>query len=133
MCEEMSRIGSGGTAAGIGAHINIATPPIWKFGTDDQKDRYLVPAIAGQKIGALGITEPDAGSDVAALRTRAEQVDGGWVVNGAKTYITNGVRADFLVCACKTSQEGGHHGMSFLIVDTGPDGYKDTKTAQKGR
>src|SRR3954454_9816182 len=91
MCEEMSRIGSGGTAAGIGAHINIATPPIWKFGTDDQKARYLVPAIAGEKIGALGITEPDAGSDVAAIRTRADKVDGGWVVNGAKTYITNGV------------------------------------------
>ena len=93
LCEEMARIGSGGTAAGIGAHINIATPPIWKFGTEEQKQRYLVPAIRGEKIGALGITEPGAGSDVAALRTRAEPVDGGWVVNGEKTYITNGVRA----------------------------------------
>src|SRR5205823_9348689 len=118
MCEEMSRVGSGGTAAGIGAHVNIATPPIWKFGTEDQKDRYLRPAIAGQKIGALGITEPDAGSDVASLRTKAERVDGGYVVNGAKTYITNGVRCDFLVCAVKTTQEGGHHGLSFLIDDT---------------
>jgi acyl-CoA dehydrogenase len=132
MCEEMSRIGSGGTAAGIGAHINIATPPIWKFGTDDQKERYLRPGIAGKVIGALGITEPDAGSDVAAIRTRAEKVDGGWVVNGAKTFITNGVRADFLVCACKTSKEGGHHGMSFLIVDTDQGGYKASKLEKMG-
>jgi len=120
LVEELARTGSGGTAAGIGAHTNIATPPIWKFGTDEQKQRYLVPAIAGEKIGALGITEPGAGSDVAALSTRAERVDGGWVVNGEKTYITNGVRADFVVTAVKTTSEGGHHGISFLIVDRGP-------------
>jgi acyl-CoA dehydrogenase len=117
LVEELARIGSGGTAAGIGAHTNIATPPIWKFGTAEQQQRYLVPAIAGEKIGALGITEPGAGSDVAALTTRAERVDGGWVVNGEKTYITNGVRADFIVTAVKTTKEGGHHGISFLIVD----------------
>ena len=70
LVEELPRIGSGGTAAGIGAHVNIATPPIWKFGTDEHKQRYLVPAIKGEKIGALAITEPDAGSDVAALRTK---------------------------------------------------------------
>jgi acyl-CoA dehydrogenase len=117
LVEELARIGSGGTAAGIGAHINIATPPIWKFGTEDQHQRYLIPAIAGEKIGALGITEPGAGSDVAALRTRATPVDGGWLVNGEKTYITNGVRAHFIVTAVKTTEEGGHHGISFLIVD----------------
>jgi acyl-CoA dehydrogenase len=117
MCEEMARIGSGGTAAGIGAHVNIATPPIWKFGTDEQQQSYLVPAIRGEKIGALGITEPGAGSDVAGLRTAAERVDGGWVLNGEKTYITNGVRAHFIVTAAKTTPEGGHHGISFFIVD----------------
>jgi alkylation response protein AidB-like acyl-CoA dehydrogenase len=132
MCEEMARIGSGGTAAGIGAHVNIATPPIWKFGTDDQKERYLRPAIAGTKIGALGITEPDAGSDVAAIRTRADRVDGGYVLNGAKTFITNGVRADFLVCAAKTTQDGGHHGMSFFIVDTDQPGYHASKLEKMG-
>ena len=123
LVEELSRIGSGGTAAGIGAHINIATPPIWKFGTEEQKQRYLVPAIRGEKIGALGITEPDAGSDVAALRTKATRVDGGWLVNGEKTYITNGVRADFIVTAVKTKDEDPptrHHDISFLIVDTTP-------------
>jgi acyl-CoA dehydrogenase len=117
LIEELTRIGSGGTAAGIGAHVNIATPPIWRFGSEYHKQRYLEPAIRGERIGALAITEPGAGSDVAALRTRATAVDGGWVVNGEKTYITNGVRAHFLVTAVKTKEEGGHHGISFLIVD----------------
>jgi acyl-CoA dehydrogenase len=119
LIEELARVGSGGTAAGIGAHVNIATPPIWKFGTEEQKQRYLAPAIRGEKIGALGITEPGAGSDVAAIRTRAEPAEAGWIVNGEKTYITNGVRADFIVTAVKTTAEGGHHGISFLIVDRG--------------
>jgi acyl-CoA dehydrogenase len=74
---------------------------VWKFGTEEQKQRWLVPAIRGEKIGALGITEPDAGSDVASLRTHARRVDGGFVVNGEKTYITNGVRADFIVTAVR--------------------------------
>jgi len=117
LAEELARCGSAGLAAGIGAHTEIATPPIWKFGTDDQKRRYLAPAIAGEKIAALAITEPEAGSDVASVRTRAEKVDGGWVVSGEKLYITNGVRAHFYVMAVRTTAEGGHHGMSFLIVD----------------
>ena len=117
--EELARCGSGGLAAGIGAHTSIAMPPIWKFGTEEQKQRYLVPGIRGEKIGALGITEPDAGSDVAGIRTTARRVDGGWVVNGSKMFITNGVRADFIVTAVKTTAEGGHHGISFLIVDKG--------------
>jgi acyl-CoA dehydrogenase len=119
LIEELARIGSGGTAAGIGAHVNIATPPIWKFGSEDQKRRYLAPAIRGEKIGALGITEPGAGSDVAALSTRAARSDGGWVLNGEKTYITNGQRAHFIVTAAKTTAGGGHHGISFLIVERG--------------
>ena len=79
LTEELSRCGSGGLAAGIGAHIGIATPPIWKFGTEEQKQRYLAPAIRGEKIGALAITEPDAGSDVAGIRTtRAGSTAAGW-------------------------------------------------------
>ncbi|HEY2537649.1 MAG TPA: acyl-CoA dehydrogenase family protein, partial [Solirubrobacteraceae bacterium] len=131
MCEEMARIGSGGTAAGIGAHVNIATPPIWKFGSEEQKQAYLVPAIRGEKIGALGITEPGAGSDVAGLRTSAERVDGGWVLNGEKTYITNGVRAHFIVTAAKTMPEGGHHGISFFLVDRG-EGVESAKLEKLG-
>jgi acyl-CoA dehydrogenase len=131
LCEEMARIGSGGTAAGIGAHVNIATPPVWKFGTEEQKRRYLVPAIRGELIGALGITEPGAGSDVAALSTRAEPVDGGFLLNGEKTYITNGVRAHFVVTAARTTPEGGHHGISFLIVDRG-EGVVSAKLRKLG-
>jgi acyl-CoA dehydrogenase len=129
--EELSRCGSGGVAAGIGAHIGIATPPIWKFGTDDQKRRFLAPAIRGEKIAALGITEPDAGSDVAGIKTFARRVDGGYIVNGAKTFITNGVRADFVVTAVKTTQEGGHQGLSFLLIEKGMDGFSVSKKLEK--
>jgi acyl-CoA dehydrogenase len=117
--EELSRCGSGGLAAGIGAHVGIATPPVWKFGSEEQKQRWLAPAIRGEKIGALAITEPDAGSDVASIRTHARRVDGGWLVDGSKTFITNGVRADFYVTAVKTRAEGGHHGLSFLVIERG--------------
>jgi len=117
--EELSRCGSGGLAAGIGAHQGIALPPINRFGTESQKQRYLVPGIRGELVAALAITEPDAGSDVASIRTTANKVDGGYVVNGEKTFITGGVRADILVTAVKTTQEGGHRGLSFLIVERG--------------
>jgi acyl-CoA dehydrogenase len=120
LTEELARCGSGGLAAGIGAHIGIALPPIWKFGTEQQKQRYLVPGIKGEKIAALAITEPDTGSDVASIRTTARRTDGGFLVNGSKMFITGGVRADALVTAVKTGAEGGHHGLSFLIIDRGP-------------
>jgi acyl-CoA dehydrogenase len=129
--EELGRSGSGGLSAGIGAHIGIATPPIWKFGTDDQKERFLAPAIRGERIAALGITEPGAGSDVAGLRTFARRVDGGYVVNGSKTFITNGVRADFVVTAVKTTEEGGHHGISFLILEREMDGFETSRKLEK--
>jgi acyl-CoA dehydrogenase len=117
--QELARCGSGGVGAGIGAHTGIALPPVWKFGTPDQHERYLVPGIRGEKVAALGITEPDAGSDVAGIKTRARRVEGGFLVNGSKMFITNGVRADFIVTAVKTTEEGGHHGISFVIVDRG--------------
>jgi alkylation response protein AidB-like acyl-CoA dehydrogenase len=131
LTEELPRAGSGGLSAGIGAHIGIATPPVFKFGTESQKQRYLAPAIRGEKIAALGITEPGAGSDVAGIRTFARRVDGGYVVNGSKTFITNGVRADFVVTAVKTTSEGGHHGLSFLIVESGFEGYSVSKKLEK--
>jgi acyl-CoA dehydrogenase len=137
--EELACCGSGGLAAGIGAHSGIALPPIWRFGTEEQKQRFLVPGIRGEKIAALAITEPDAGSDVASIRTRAVKADGGFVVNGSKTFITGGIRADLLVTAVRTTDEGGqpddlrgarsgeagrrararHKGISFLIVERG--------------
>jgi acyl-CoA dehydrogenase len=131
LSEELSRCGSGGLSAGIGAHVGIATPPVWKFGTEEQKARFLAPAIRGERIAALGITEPGAGSDVAGLRTFARRVDGGYFVNGSKTFITNGVRADFVVTAVKTTEEGGHHGLSFLILEREMDGYAVSRKLEK--
>jgi acyl-CoA dehydrogenase len=130
--EELSRSGAaGGVAAGLNAHVGIATPPIFNFGTPEQHRRWLVPAIRGEKIGALGITEPGAGSDVASIRTFARKVRGGYVVNGAKTFITNGVRADFLVCAVKTTEEGGHQGLSFLVLERDMPGYEVSRKLEK--
>ena len=130
--EELSRRGaSGGVAAGLNAHASIAMPPVFKFGNEWQRQRWVVPGIKGEKIGALGITEPGAGSDVAGLRTSAKRTDGGWVVNGSKTFITNGVIADFLVCAVKTTAEGGHGGISFLVIETDSPGYEVTSKLEK--
>jgi acyl-CoA dehydrogenase len=129
--EELSRCGSGGVAAGLGAHSEIALPPIWKFGTEEQKQRYLVPGIKGELIAGLAITEPDAGSDVAGIKTMAQRVDGGYLLNGSKMFITNGVRANILVTAVKTTAEGGHHGISFLIVERGP-GVESSKIEKMG-
>ena len=131
--EELAAAGaSGGVGAGLGAHTGIATPPVFRFGTPEQHERFLRPGDrAASKIAALGITEPGAGSDVASIRTEARKVDGGYVVNGSKTFITNGVRADFLVCAVKTTAEGGHQGISFLILEREMPGYEVTRKLEK--
>ncbi|MDQ6836035.1 MAG: acyl-CoA dehydrogenase family protein [Actinomycetota bacterium] len=133
LVEELARCGSGGLAAGLGAHAGIALPPIAAFGTPEQKQRHLVPGLRGEKIAALAITEPGAGSDVASIRTHARRVDGGWVVNGAKTFITGGVRADVLVTAVRTKPDGGHQGLSFLLVERAPgDGITATALRKLG-
>ncbi len=129
--EELGGCGSGGVAAGIGAHVSIATPPVWKFGTEEQKQRFLTPAVRGERIAALGITEPGAGSDVAGIRTQAKKVDGGYLVNGSKTFITNGARADFVVTAVKTTADGGHSGLSFLLIERGMEGFSVSKKLEK--
>ncbi len=130
--EELSRSGgSGGVAAGLNAHAQIAMPPVFNFGTEEQRRRWIVPGIRGELVGALGITEPGAGSNVADIRTTARKVAGGYVVNGSKTFITNGVRADFLVCAVRTSPEGGHHGLSFLVLEREMPGYEVTGKLEK--
>jgi acyl-CoA dehydrogenase len=131
LAEELTGAGSGGLSAGIGAHVGIATPPIWRFGTEDQKRRFLAPAIRGERIAALGITEPGTGSDVAGIRTLARRVDGGYVVNGSKTFITNGVRADYVVTAVKTTEDGGHQGLSFLILERGMEGFSVSRKLDK--
>jgi acyl-CoA dehydrogenase len=131
LTEEMARCGSGGVSAGIGGHVAIATPPIFKFGTEEQKQRWLVPAIRGEKIAALAITEPGAGSDVAGIKTFARRDNGEYVVNGAKTFITNGVRGDIFVTAVKTTEAGGHHGLSFLVLEREMPGFTVSRKLEK--
>ena len=131
LTEEMGRCGSGGVSAGIGGHIGIATPPIFKFGTEEQKQRWLVPAIRGERIAALAITEPGTGSDVAGIKTFARRDNGDYVVNGSKTFITNGVRGDLYVTAVKTKQEGGHQGLSFFVIEKGMDGFTVSRKLEK--
>ena len=123
LMEELSRCGSGGVAGAIGAHVAIATPPVFRHGTEEQKRRWLKPAVRGEAIAALAITEPGGGSDVAALRTRAVRQDDHFVVNGSKTFITNGTRADWLVVAVRTTPEGGHRGISLLVVERETPGF----------
>jgi alkylation response protein AidB-like acyl-CoA dehydrogenase len=107
LAEEMAKCNSGGVAMGIAVHTDMATPPVFLFGTEEQKQRYLVPSIKGEKISCLGITEPDAGSDVAGIKTRAVRDGDEYVINGSKTFITNGHRADYIVLVTKTDADAG--------------------------
>lgn len=131
LAEEMARCDSGGVAMAVMVHTDMATPPLNQFGTEEQKRRYLVPAIRGEKIFCLGISEPDAGSDVAGIQTTAKKVDGGWVLSGRKTFITNGRRADAMVVVAKTDRDAGHRGISLFVVDTATEGFEVTRTLDK--
>jgi alkylation response protein AidB-like acyl-CoA dehydrogenase len=115
--EEIVHSDCGGLAMGIAVHTDMATPPILAFGTEEQKQAYLVPSIKGEKISCLGITEPDAGSDVSGIKTRAVRDGDDWVINGSKTYITNGHRADFIVLVTKTDPDAGYDGFTLFLVD----------------
>jgi len=113
----------GGVEAGIGMHGLIVLPAVAKFGDEEQKRRLLIPGVKGEKIGALGLTEPVAGSDLARIRTVAKREGDHYVLNGSKTFITNGCRADFVLVLCKTSPEEGYKGFSTLIVEKGMPGF----------
>jgi len=127
--EEMTRCGSVGLVAGIGSH-SIAMPPVLHLGTEEQKRRFLIPVLKGEKISALGITEPDAGSDVANIRTRARRDKDHYVVDGAKTFITSGCRANFVTTAVRTG-EAGHKGISLLVIDSATPGFSVAKKIRK--
>ncbi|NMH99038.1 acyl-CoA dehydrogenase family protein [Pseudonocardia acidicola] len=121
--------GSGGVVAGLLTH-GIALPHIVAAGDPSQIDRFVRPTLAGETIGALGVTEPDAGSDVAALRTRAVRDGDHYVVNGSKTYITSGVRADFVTAAVRTGGDG-YAGISLLVIEKGTPGFTVTRRLEK--
>jgi acyl-CoA dehydrogenase len=118
-----------GTCVGLGSH-GIALPPIVRFGTEAQKERYVRPTLSGEKISALGITEPGGGSDVAAVQTRAVRDGDHYVVNGAKTFITSGTRANFVTTAVRTGGEG-HGGISMLLIDSDTPGFSVASKLKK--
>ena len=131
LAEELARCGMAGLQTAVGVHNGMATPPIYKFGTEEQKQRYLGPACRGEKISALAITEPNAGSDVAAIQAKARRDGDEWVIDGAKTFITNGCRADFVVLLARTSPGKGHGGISLFVVDKGTPGFSVTRKLKK--
>ncbi len=128
--EEMVLAGkSVGTAVGLGSH-GIAIPPIVRLGTADQKERFVRPVLQGKYIASLAITEPGGGSDVASLRTRALRDGDHFVVNGAKTFITSGCRADFVTTAVRTGGEK-HGGISLLVIERGTPGFSVSRKLHK--
>ena len=115
--EALSYAGSGGLGMGFAVQTDMVLPPVHLLGTEEQKQKYLVPGIQGTKIGALGITEPGAGSDVAGIRTTAILDGDEYVINGAKTFITNAARAEFMVLVVKTDPSKAHDGITLLLID----------------
>jgi citronellyl-CoA dehydrogenase len=131
MAEEMPKANCGGLSMGVAVQTDMATPPVHLFGTEEQKQKYLVPAIKGQKIACLGITEPDAGSDVAGIKTTAVRDGDEWVINGSKIFITNGHRADYIVLVTKTDKEAGYDGFTLFLVDMDLPGVIREKRLKK--
>ncbi|BBO70867.1 acyl-CoA dehydrogenase [Desulfosarcina alkanivorans] len=127
--EELMRSGSGGFVAGLGS-LNIALPPIVCRGTDAQKEKFVKPVIAGDRIAALAITEPGGGSDVSNLATTAVRAGDHYIVNGSKTFITSGTRADQVTCAVRTGDPGAH-GISMLVIESGTPGYSVSTPLKK--
>ncbi len=127
--EMIMRGRSVGVTVGIGSH-GIALPPIIRLGTDAQRDRFVRPVLKGEKVSALAITEPSGGSDVARLKTRARRDGDHFVVTGSKTFITSGVRADFVTTAVRTGGDG-HGGVSILVIEKGTPGFTVSRSLKK--
>jgi acyl-CoA dehydrogenase len=127
--EELMRSGSGGFVAGLGS-LNIALPPIVRRGTEEQKEKFVKPVIAGDRIAALAITEHGGGSDVSNLATTAVRDGDHYIVNGSKTFITSGIRADQITCAVRTGEPGAH-GISMLVIESDTPGYSVSTPLKK--
>ncbi|MDC1362987.1 acyl-CoA dehydrogenase family protein [Flavobacteriaceae bacterium] len=130
--EELQKINSGGFAAAIWAHEYLAMTHLNKEANEAQKQKYLVPSVTGEKIGCLCITEPFGGSDVGGMRTTAVKKGDTYVINGSKTFITNGVYSDYLIVAAKTSPELGNKGISIFVIDRELPGISATKLDKLG-
>jgi alkylation response protein AidB-like acyl-CoA dehydrogenase len=131
LAEEIVHARCGGLAMGVAVHTDMAMPPILAFGSEEQKQEWLVPAIRGEKILCLGISEPDAGSDVAGIKTRATRDGEEYVINGSKTFITNGHRADVIVLMTKTDPDAGYDGFTLFLVPMEAPGVIREKRLEK--
>ena len=130
--EELAKGGMAGLGMGVGVVTGMAIPPILKFGSEDQKERFVAPAARGEKIPALGITEPNAGSDVASIQTSAVRDGNQWVINGTKMFITNGVRCDFVLLVARSEKGSrGAKGISLFIVEKGTPGFNVSRKLKK--
>jgi len=123
MFEELARCDNAGVTMGISVQTDMATPSLHQFGTDELRRRYLVPAVAGEMVAAIAVTEPDAGSDVAGIKTRAVRDGDDWVINGSKIYITNAATADWLCLLAITDPDAGYGGFSQIVVPTDSPGF----------
>jgi citronellyl-CoA dehydrogenase len=130
-CEESPRSNCSSVNMALLVQSDMASPPINILGTKQQKEQYLVPIIKGDKICALGVTEPNAGSDVAAMRTTARKDGDCYLINGTKTFITNGARADVITLAAKTDPDKGHNGISLFLLDTDLPGFSVSRKLEK--
>jgi alkylation response protein AidB-like acyl-CoA dehydrogenase len=131
LSEEMARQHCGGLGMAVAVQAEMATPPVFKFGTEEQKRRFLVPAIAGESIAALAISEPDAGSDVASIQTVARREGDEYVINGRKIFITNGARCHWALVVTKTDRSAGHGGFSLFLVEKDRPGFSVSRTLEK--
>src|SRR5947199_4863332 len=131
LSEEMVHAHCGGLGMAVAVQTDMAMPPILAFGTEEQKQEWVVPAIQGKAILCLGITEPDAGSDVAGIKTRAVKDGDEYVINGSKTFITNGHRAHAIVLVTKTDPDAGHGGMTLFLVPMDSPGVIREKKLEK--
>lgn len=129
--EELTRAAAG-MSAGVFAHHQLACKPLLKFGTPEQKEQYLYPALRGELVGAFGLTEPDAGSDIRGIRTTAKLDGTSYVLNGSKTYITNGGIADFVLIAAVTGESRASNSMTLFLVNTNTPGFAATELSKVG-
>ena len=132
LAEELGRCTSGGTTITVLVHTDLAMPYVTNFGSDSQRERWLPGMVAGELITAIGVTEPDAGSDVAAIRTSARQDGEGWRLNGTKMFITNGGFADLVFIAARTDAETkASRGISIFAVEKGTEGFSASRSLEK--
>ena len=129
--EELYRVGAASLASSFGLQDDIAIPYFDEIGNDEQRARWLPALATGEKIGAIAMTEPGTGSDLRGIKTAGVREDGGWRVNGAKTFITNGIQSDVVIVVVRTDPEGGAHGFTLMVVEEGMAGFSRGRKLSK--